>query len=167
MADNGTTTTGSPPPFMDPGTLSNVFAYIVGIIVNSLLLVYIMKNKVCGTLSIALFRWQTFNDTLVCIFGLYYRVQHFSKDANGGLPITGFFAFDSFLCYVVYSGMFFWGLFLWSVYNLCNLACERYISVCKPFLYRELKVTPDLACFATLLSRAFPFRRCGTWWRPF
>ena len=71
--------------------------------------------------------------------------------------LTGNHVADSIVCYIWHSQGMFWGNVLVSTWNLVLIGVERYIMICKPFLYNTVTKRQFLYAFIGIYVGSFVF----------
>ena len=106
----------------------------VGFIANLLVIAVVSRAgkqfpKVTGTFL----KNQAASDAMVCLFGFIIGIT------GDTMLTTKNYLFDAILCYTLNNQQLFYLFVFSSSQSLVCLACERYLAVCKPFIYLQVR----------------------------
>ena len=104
------------------GMCANLFVWFV----------LIRAGSVFSVPLVTLLKHQSFIDAVACLFTFIIIVQPF-------MWLTGNAIFDVILCQIWHSQGLYWLSVFISAQNLICVASERYLAVCRPFVYMQLR----------------------------
>ena len=104
---------------------------IAGALMNISTFVALNKARSLNRMVSFLMKHQALLDFFVCLFDAIIRQQP---------PMwgTGIQIIDIIVCYVWHSNVLAWLSFMISVWSLVLLAFDRFLAVCKPFIYMTM-----------------------------
>ncbi|KAI0220079.1 hypothetical protein LSAT2_028393, partial [Lamellibrachia satsuma] len=112
---------------------SQLVLSIVGYLANKITFITLLRNGDMFSSSICiLLKHQALVDSWICAMGTILLLQP-------PMWTTGNTYFDAAVCYLWHNQSLFWGAILLSVWNLAAIAVERYMAVCRPFVYNHVQ----------------------------
>ena len=125
----------------------------VGMIANTLVMAVLSKStKSFSILMVRTWQHQSFLDGTVCLLSFITSMQKITKS---GFFVSGIDFFDTILCHTLNDQFLYWLFAVLSAQNLVLLAVERYIAVCRPFTYIQLR--PKLLYGVFILMYCFAY----------
>ena len=118
----------------------------IGALAN--LVTFIVLQKGFSTFSpvnLFLLKSQAMIDLIICTCGTIMVLQT-------PMWITGNFWFDSIVCHLWHGQFIYWTFVFTSIWNLVIMAYDRFLAICKPFVYGEF----DKCKVLKLSSLLFP-----------
>ena len=103
-----------------------------GALANALVLIVLTKGVKMSPVLILLFKHQCCADIIVCIFSAIISKEQVLRLFDDRV-------IDHILCHVWHSQSLYWLFVFVSAQNLVLIASERYLAVCKPFLFLRVK----------------------------
>ena len=105
----------------------------MGYLANKITFITLLRNGDIFSSSICiLLKHQALVDSWICAMGIILLMQP-------PMWTTGNTYVDAAVCYLWYNQALFWGAILLSVWNLAAIAVERYMAVCRPFVYNHVQ----------------------------
>ena len=118
----------------DPLIISQLVTIAVGIITNIGTVITFWKNgKAFSPLILALFRHQSIIDAILCVICGITVLE--PPNMRG----FGMYYIDIAICHLWHSAFLYVSVLQMSVWNLVFIALERFLAVCKPFIYQQFR----------------------------
>ena len=112
---------------------SQLILSIVGYVANKITFITLVRNGDMFLPSTCiLLKHQALVDSWICAMGTILLLQP-------PMWTTGNTFVDAAVCYLWHGQGPFWGAILLSVWNLAAIAVERYMAVCRPFVYNHVQ----------------------------
>ena len=128
---------------------------ITGALLNISTFMFLHQAKSLNRMVSFLMKHQALLDFFVCLFGAIILLTQQEYMWKTGTQII-----DIVVCYVWHSNMLYWWCFSLSVWSLVLLAIDRFMAVCKPFIYMNMTKVKMILCmvviYASMISLTIP-----------
>ena len=140
--------TGPVPTWLSAFDIVQTVATVIGIITNLFVWIFLARSVEAGdTPLVTLLKHQAFVDAVVCTFTLIIILQKF-------MWLTGNPTFDLIVCQVWHTQTLYWLAVFVSAQGLVCIAAERYVAVCRPFLYLRITFNKIIVVLVGVYSYA-------------